>query len=247
MISPRFCLGILTITISLSASFVSAAEIVNRVGKIYPLKGATEQPIFVQKIRLEQVDSKTRKSISTIENPEGEIVMKESAVMVDGVVVEQTMEQLQIQERYELRTVDGKVQYKTFNTADSNKLTSDKSEKLKKDFLTGPATDLFLKSKSADLLKGKTVTGNFGVFEVGRSVEFDFIPAKKQTPETGLKLKMKPASFFISVFVDAMDVELEPETYRLKRFQGRTPVRLKVGNSWKPLDAIIHYSTLDSK
>jgi hypothetical protein len=240
------------VAISILTAFglkAQAADVENRVGKIYPIgKDPVGSPLFTQKIRIEKTGD-GRRTNSTIEDADRKIVMTEVAVFNGDDIVEQTVEQLQIQERYELRVKDGKVTYRTFKLeADGSKLKKESSEAVPKHFLTGPGTDIFLKSHEGEFASGKTVKGNFGVFEVSRAVEFSF-KAESRNPASGsnLKIRMSPSSFWLSLLVSAIDLELDPKTFRLMRYKGRTPVRVKSGSSWKPLDAEIIYSTVDAK
>lgn len=231
-----------------SVTCAQAIQVENRIAKIYPYGTApTGEPPYIQKIRIE-TDGTTRRAISTIEDKNKVVIMTETAVYKDNKLTEQDVGQLQIGERYELRVSDGKAVFKVFKTKDgAEKLAEEKKENLRQPFVTGPGTDVFLKSQMAALKSGKKVKANFGIFELARSVEFQFERVERGNKSPNFKARMTPASFWLSMLVSAIELELHPETFQIVVFRGRTPLRIKNGNSWNPMDAEIHYETVSTK
>ena len=219
-----------------------ATQVENRIARIYQIgKAGSSEPLFVQKIRVE-TNGDRREAISTIEDPKGEIVMRESAIYVNGLLVEQSMTQLQINERYEVKVENSKA---TFRKFDINRkiLTKEETQEVAKNFVTGPGIEAFLKTRAEDLAKGDKVLAQFGVFEFARTVEFQFKGLGRSPANENIKLRMKPDSMWLSMLVDPIEMEVDPITYQLRHYKGRTPLRVKQGKDWKPLDAEIIYGT----
>lgn len=227
----------------------------NRIGQVYVLEKsgrAEATPSFTQKLRIEVLGTlETR--ISTIEDKDGNVVMTETAILRDGHMSEHTVEQLQIEERFELRVKDDKVTFKTSKilapTSSGKreiKLISETSQDLPTVFLTGPGTEAFIKQESETIMKGESVRASFGVFEVERTVDFVFVKDLKSSTAEVLALKMSPKSLWLSLLVDTIELRFDPKSFQLLSFQGRMPLRKKVGKDWKPLDAVVFYENVAS-
>ncbi len=227
---------------ALLAFNAAAAETEVVIGRIFPdgtsIKG---EPAYVQRTET-TTEGGVRRAKAVIKDQKGDIVMTESAMFKDGVIIEQDVEQKQIQERYQLRAEDGRTIYRTFKTKDGKeKLDSEKSEKTPPVFLTGPGFQLFLLAHQKKLLAGEKVEAQFGAFELGRSVGFDF---QKTAPTPGsdrLNIRMAPSSIFLKVIISPILLGVDTKTMRLAHYKGRTPLRNKIKNSWEPFDAEIEY------
>jgi hypothetical protein len=230
----------------LSLSCAQAVQLEHRLAKIYPFgTPPTGEAPYVQKIRIE-TEGKTRRAISTIEDRDKNVIMTETAVYQENQLVAQDIGQLQIGERYELRIKDGKTLFRIFKlTAGKEKLVEEKSEKLATPIVTGPGTDQYLNSQMTALKAGKKVKAQFAIFELARTVEFQFERVDRGEKSPNFKARMTPASFWLSMLVSAIELELDPTTFQIKRFRGRTPLRLKNGKKWDPMDAEIHYESAD--
>jgi hypothetical protein len=238
----------LILAIILGLPCAQAVQIENRIAKIYPYgTSPAGEPPYVQKIRLE-VDGSTRRAISTIEDKDKNVIMTETAVYVNDRLVEQDVGQLQIGERYELRIKDEKASFRVFKMeGGKEKLAEEKSERLQTPFVTGPGTDQYLKSQMIALKAGKKVKAHFGIFELARTVEFQFERVDRGDKSPNFKARMTPASFWLSMLVSGIDLELHPDTFQILRFRGRTPLRVKNGKKWEPMDAEILYESLPAK
>lgn len=241
--------------IAFTGAFVLApaarAQVEERIGKIYRLKDTSGEPLFVQKTRVDR--SKTGMIVITgeITDAAGKEALREKAVIENGRIKSQTMEQLQIGERYELTIEDGKAKMKSFKTGDAagDKLDGENTEEAGKDYVTGPGMEVFLLEKLAALEKGTSVIAKFGVFEVLRAVNFEFRKEEKSLSGApgALGLRMKPDSFWLKLLVDTIYFDIDRETGRLLRFRGRTPVRIRENDQWKALDAEILYELAPGK
>jgi hypothetical protein len=232
-----------------AASATASVKVEDRIGKIFPYGHAGAEPAFIQKIHVEIENDMDRIATSTIEDASGTTVMRERALIKGGVIVEQDWDQLQEGLRYRLRIKDGEIKYQTYKIqpGEPDLLEQEKSEKQMADFVTGPSLEVVLGSKAAAFEKGESVLLNFGVFEAGRSVQFEFKPLNKAPFTDGVKLVMEPASFWLSLMVSDMHLDFDPEGHRLLRFKGRTPLRQKIKDKWKPIEAEIFFSVIDSR
>lgn len=203
--------------------------------------GKTAGPApFVQTTKIE-----TKGNVMTWESEIADdqkvVVMTESARIVDGRIVSQAVEQRQIGERYELSVQDGKARFQSFEwkngvrgqSLDENEVQTGAA------FVTGPMMQNYLRQNWETLKKGETVKVDFGVFELAKSVGFQF--RREPANENVLRLIMKPANFIVSMLVDPMTVEFDSETQKIKRFTGRTPIRQMKGGKLKAMDAEILY------
>jgi hypothetical protein len=178
---------------------------------------------------------------SEIKDDKGTVVMTEKATIKNDRTIYQYIEQLQINEAYELQTADSKATFSTFKIENGKKgsVTETKTVSIGSDFLTGPSTGFYLKSHWDELISGKTLMVEFGIFELSRTIGFKF--QKMRETDTSVELQMKPSNFFISFVAEPILMEFDKKDKRLVRFKGRTPLRERVHGKWKPLDAEILY------
>ena len=221
---------------------VASAETEIITGKIFPLGGSLAQPLFVQTTEV-KVEGAYRRMNAVIKDANQNVVMTERAVFKDGILLEQDVEQKQIGERYELRVRDGQSHFKVFKSdGKTEELEKDKKEKTPDVFLTGPGFEPFLRAQEKPLREGKRVSAQFGVLELARSVGFDFRSVGRGPADENLKILMEPSSFWLSMLVSPIHMEIDQKTLRVLNFKGRTPLRVKNGKKWKPIDAEIHYT-----
>lgn len=218
-----------------------------RIGLYYEI-GATNRKddnyLFKQVTDVIIIDSLNRSTVATIVDPSGKILMRETATIKDGVVTEQVMEQLQIHEKYTLNTNDGKVTFKTFNIKNPEKpiLVEENTVKKTDLFLTGPGIEVTL-LKNLDRIKAqKKIKVDFGIFELQKAMSFEVKPTQKIFKDNPslIPLKMELSSF-LSVFIDPLLLEVDPNTAMLARYRGRTPVRISKKGQLVPFDGDIYY------
>lgn len=225
-------------------SIFAQAESQVRVGYFYEIGKKTEKYLFKQETKVKMTDDLNRQTESTIWDAEGKVLMRETATIKDGVVISQVMEQLQIEEKYVLSVKDGQVTFETYSTKDSQKpkLTESSTEKIGAQFFTGPSLEVFLKKNLDQLKSQKKVKFDFGIFEFQKAISFEVKQTAKifkDVPEL-LPLKMQLSSL-LSVFVDPLLLEIDPQTAMLRRYRGRTPVRILEKGKLKPFDGDIYY------
>ena len=228
---------LLTLLLALA---VNAAPIVEtRVGLFYEVGKKSEKYLFKQETKVTITDDNNRVTESTIWDFDGKVLMRESATIKDGVVTDQVMEQLQINEKYVLSVKDGKVYFETFLNGKSN---DSNSIKLTNNFYTGPSLEVFLKKNLDKLKSQEKLKLDFGIFELQKAFSFNIKQTEKvfkDRPDL-IPLKMELSSL-LSIFVDPLLIEIDPDTARLTRYRGRTPVRIMNKGKLEPFDGDIYY------
>jgi hypothetical protein len=101
----------------------------------------------------------------------------------------------------------------------------------------------FLKKRFAINAADATVPADFGVFEIERSVPFEFKQKGLADGGKAVKIRLQPASLWISMLVAPIDLEVDPTTFEVLRYQGRTPLKRKINGNWKSFDSRILYGS----
>lgn len=232
----RIFLGMVCLGLGSLPAF--AAE--EMVAKIYEIGKVSGEPLFTQKSKVTENADGSRRAVSTITDAAGQVMMTEEAELRGAEILAQKMEQRQIEEAYELAVEGDKIVFRTFSLKNGErKLSDENKEKRPENFLTGPAAPAFVASRWEELLAGKEVSMKFGIFEVAKTIGFDL--EKRDGAPGELLLRMTPSSFLINMFVSPIYMTFDLATKRMVHFKGRTPLRKKVGEKWKPFDAEITY------
>jgi hypothetical protein len=223
---------------------LARAETEDRVAKLYAADGPVEgAPLFTQKIHRDTDSKGHRVSDSTISDDSGAVVMTEHAVLDGTRIVAQDIEQRQVGEAYTLEVKDGKATFKTFALKDGKRTPkSDKTSEAASDFVTGPSVEPFLRQKLNGKSDDAAVPADFGVFEIERSVPFEFIRKGITDGGKALKVRLQPASVWVSMIVAPIDLEVDAKTFVILRYKGRTPLKRKINGNWKAFDSQIVYS-----
>ncbi len=215
-----------------------------RVGLFYPIGEKNEKYLFKQVSEIDIKDNLNRETFSEIFDANGVLLLRETASVMNGQIKNQTMDVFQINERYQLDVVDGRAQFKTFDITDikNPKLKSENNVKINDLFFTGPSLELFIK-KNMSVIKNKAKKLEFGIFELEKTITFDLGPTKKVFKDTDnlVSLKLEVNSFLFSLFADPLFLEVDPDTAALKRYRGRTPVRIMKNKKLVPFDGDIYY------
>jgi hypothetical protein len=220
-------------------NFAIAAE--TWKAQIFEINKTKSAPLFLQETTVDTLPGGERQFSSVIKDPQGQLIMTEKALFQGDRVLSQRVEQWQLKEAYELKSAENKITFLTYNLNEGKDAHagSIKNETRPEDFITGPGLEAFLRAHWSELLEGKSLKASFGVFELAKTVGFQF---NKMGGDGDLvKIRMKPANIFISLFVDPIDLEIRGKDLRLLRYRGRTPLRIKSGDSWKSLDAEVVY------
>lgn len=211
-------------------------------GKIF--KGKATEPLFTQTIQVQDQANGQTLSTSEIFDAKKNVVMRERALMLGDRILSQSIEQLQIGEAYELEREEDKITFRTFSLADGKrKEISSRQEKAGPLFVTGPSMKVWIRNHWDELMEGKEITLDFGVFEVERSLSFTFQKQRELELDgkPTISVKMRPASFFLTMLVEPIFLQFDLATKQLVHFKGRTPLKEKVNNTWKNFDAEIEY------
>jgi hypothetical protein len=235
---------IFLVTLLIFSAHTASAETENRVARLYAEDGPAEgAPLFTQKIHRETDAKGLRVSDSTIADDSGAIVMTEHALLEGTRIVAQDIEQRQVGEAYTLEVKDGKATFKTFALKEGKRtLKSEKASMVTSDFVTGPSVEPYLKQKLSGKTDAAAVPADFGVFEIERSVPFEFIRKGMIEGGKALKVRLQPASVWVSMIVAPIDLEVDAKTFVLRRYKGRTPLKRKINGNWKSFDSLIVYS-----
>lgn len=230
-----------------AASFHASAE--DRLGEIFALGKTDGAPLYYQNIHIDDLGGGRRQGTATVRDAKtGEVLIKEKAEMNGSAIIFQEVEQLQVGEVYQLDVKDGKVHFRTFEVINGERKLKSKETSVKaaENFITGPATEAFLQKHYAELEDGKAVEALFGVFEVGKGIEFKF--RKIASTDDLLTIKMKPSNFFISMMVSPIEIQLSQKDHMMVHYRGRTPVRFKDSRGkWKPMEGEITYKIVQAK
>ena len=234
----KFKILFLTIFVSFSAF---GLEPNLRHGRIFELGKTGEDPFYTQDVKFEEIGEGQTKSSSSIKDAKGDVLMTEVAVYKGDRIVSQKIDQFQTKEAYELEIKGDDVIFHTFKIVDGERqpLGKDKSEKMTADFLTGPVAEPFLKNHWSEMMEGKKLKVRFGVFEIAKSVNFEF--KKIKSDDKSVVVQMKPSNFFLSMFVDPLELEFDAKEKRLIKFRGRSPLKKISHDKLKNFDAEIFY------
>jgi hypothetical protein len=220
----------------------------DRRGDIFPLGKVEGAPPYVQEIHIVDLGGGRRQGTGIVKDAKtGEVLVVEKAVMKGYAVESQEIEQRQIGEVYQLEVKEGQAHFRTYKVVNGERKLKDKEsiEKIAENFITGPGTEAFLLKHFDELKEGKSVEALFGVFEVGRGIDFKF--RKIASTEDTLTVKMKPSNFFISMMVDPIEIQLSQKDHMMIHYRGRTPVRLKdARGKWEQMDGEIIFKTVPS-
>ena len=228
---------LLMIFINIIFSFAFAEQ---RKALIYDIGKTQGQHRFTQESTIEESKEGERLWSSKIVDTTGKLLMTEKATIKNGKIIYQYIEQLQINESYELKVVDQKATFITYKLSDNQKtLIESKTVDVNDNFVTGPLTELYLQSNWSPLTEGKTVHADFGIFELSKAYGFQF--KKKKESEKAVEVVMKPSNFFIALFAPSIDIKFDKKQKRMIHFKGPTPLREMVRGKWKPLAAEIIY------
>jgi hypothetical protein len=241
----KFMKSLSLIFLLASTAFAAGPVTQERVGRFYELGTEPKgKPLFLQRTKRVTKENGERASDSTIEDSEGQVVMRESATLKGAEILTQRMDQLQIGESYELERKNGKIFFRTYRIkeVDKREFVSEKSIEPEKNFITGPSSEPFLKARLSGHEEGAAVEAEFGIFELEKPVLFSFTLKKLMDEKKIARIKMQAASFWVSLLVPYIEMDFDTSTYQLVRYSGRTPLRLKQNGNLKPFDSLIVYS-----
>ncbi len=222
--------------------FLSTSFSETRRTQVYDIGKSKEAPKFTQETEITAGEGNMKNWNSKITDPSGKVVMTEKAKLKDGKIIYQYIEQLQVNEAYELNVENGKATFKTYKIVDgkAGPATETKTHDIDDRFMTGPMTEPVIQKNWAELMAGKVLKVEFGIFELSKLVSFEFKKIKEDAKT--IQFEMKASNFFISALLDPIQIEFDKERKTMTRFVGRIPLQQKVETRWKAVDAEIIYS-----
>lgn len=222
--------------------------VVKTVGDYYLVGKKEGKPLFVQTSEVTKTSETSRTTKSFVVDADGKVAVTEEATVVDGMIVSQVMDQLQINERYTLEIKDKQITMKSFAIEGTTyKLKEDKSFPLTAEFVTGPSIETKLAQNrgvfNLENKKGK-INVEFGIFEVMKPIDFTMKRTKTIFDEKLVAVAIEINSFWLSPFVDSLHAEYDPKTFTMLRYRGRTPVRILKNKKWANFDADIYFQKM---
>lgn len=163
------------------------------------------------------------------------LALKEEARFKNFQIETYSIHQEQLREFYKLDVKNGRLHFLTI----SNGKTRESVEDLPENLVIGPSFVPFFQKNWEKLLSGEVIRSRLAVLDRRETIGFNFSKHAEEiwNGRQVVTLKMKPASFVISLLVNPVYFTLDRESVQLLRIVGRMIPKLKVGASWKDLDA----------
>jgi steroid 5-alpha reductase family enzyme len=237
----------LAILLILIAPLISKADEIKRVpparlAKIYAIGKTNEEPLFIQKTNYKKVGDQIEAN-TVITDQKNTVVMTEVAYYKEARLVSQIVDQHQTQEHYEVEVKNEKVYFRQRKMNEKDDQLKEASEKYTDQFCTGPVVEEYFLKHWNLILDKKTLSADFGVPELKKSVSFEF-KLKELTQFNGrevARINMKAANFVVRMVVDTITMDIDLNDKRYVRYIGRTPLHIKNKNKLQPFDAEILY------
>jgi hypothetical protein len=223
--------------------FAIAQSLESRTAKYYEIGKVSEPPLFTQLISVGTSESGDRTWTSEIKDDSGSVVIQEMALIKSDKVVTQTVSNFARHETCELQVGTEEVTYRLYKFEDGKRgeLLEEKTRTKEENFVTGPSVEFYIAQRWDSLNAGESISVEFGIFEVLRSIGFDL--TKEGETEQVMKVKMRPSNFFVRLIVGSIHLELDKVTRRLVHYQGITPLRRLREGKMVPWDSEVIYET----
>ena len=215
-----------------------------RKALFYPLGQRGQKALFTQDIQIRWLDDKNADFSSIAKDTSGAVALTEEAQLREGRLKRHIVVQEQINEKYQVEVIGSEALFKTFKKDEngSYKLISERTTKLDSILFSGPAVEVYLRDSHQELIKRQKTQIQFAVFELERPIQFKMSSTGFNQEAQKLNAQMKIDNFLFSLFLDPIDLEFDLSTKKIIYYKGRTPLRIKENNKWKPWDAEIDYS-----
>lgn len=220
---------------------VSAQTIQKRTAKFYNIGTSSGPATFDLEMTVTIQDALNRKTDGFIKDQKGQIALKEKSETKDGIILSQTVEQHQINEKYELTREGRKYSLKSYKLKEGTLIDENSFEA--DEIVTGPSLEVHLQKNSEKLKTQNKLFLEFGIFELLKGLNFVVKKTEKifKDENTNLALQLMVKSMFLSMFADPLYIEVDPVNFALKKYRGRTPVRILKNGKFVPYDADIYY------
>ncbi len=213
---------------------------ITRKAKIYAI-GKTDDPALFNQITIYKTAGDQTESLTTITDLSGAVVLTELTKSKGIKVSLQVVEQFQTGFHYETEVKGDQIFFRSRKIAEPENKNKESVEKLSELFCIGPIIEVYLAEHWEALMAFRTVTVDFGVPDLSKTVSFNF-KFQELTPYKGrdvARITMKGSSFVIRMAVDPIIMELDPKTKRYVHYLGRTPLFIEKNKKLEPLKAEI--------
>ncbi|PWU22826.1 MAG: hypothetical protein C5B49_00055 [Bdellovibrio sp.] len=233
-------LVLLTYSIAILISFAVSISAEGKISAVLYEKGSQRS----KKLFTLDVDIETKgpfqREVATYRDPEGKVVVEESALLKGAQVVSSVTQQNQTQQKGEIE-YDGK--NATFSKTENDK-TKKITETVDGDFVVSGSFRHFVESKFPRIAAGETVKFRLGVWDRQETIGFSLF----KTGEEGsgeqkvFNVKMKASSIIVAALIDPINFKFNKDGSKILEMTGRTAPKIKKGSSWKDLDVEAVYS-----
>lgn len=208
-------------------------------GVVY-YSGATPENKGSNQYSFEMTDTKdgSKRSVTLLwKTKSGQVLVEENATLVDGLLQKYGVQQKQIGENALAEVKGNKLHFE--KTAADGSVSRDEEDYDSKVLVMGQMED-FVKSHWDDLMAGETLKVKFAVVFRKETIGFALEKEKEAivSGKNAIIVKVKPSSFFISLFVNPLRLYLESSgDHRLLQLEGRLPIKVITGeNDWSDIE-----------
>ena len=167
----------------------------------------------------------------------GQLVAEETVAYQGTEIKAYSYNRLNINERASCK-VDGNAITYTKQSKGKKKV---KRETLKKPFLAGPSTLVYIREHLDVLNDGAIKVVYYGVPEYTRTVKFRLRKDKKQSANDQVTILMEPANMLVRQFVDPLKFIVQVSDKSIVAIEGRIVAVAKTKEKWTHLNALYDF------
>lgn len=204
-------------------------------GRVFPLKAASEAPVFVYERR---VDDRGGAPIAThiTRNSKGEVVYADSARhTTDYRLTDYTLHGNQMGQSGRVHVDKDQVSFQLTGPDGEHRNVETQSLPV----VVGPTLVGYIFRNLPALVAGKKLPVRFAVLDRLETIGFDLQAVEAQPGQT--RIRMKASSFLIARLITPTYFTFETATGKLVRIEGRVPPKVQEGERLRDLDARVEY------
>ncbi len=170
-----------------------------------------------------------------------QIVLKEELLLnADESLQSYVIDQKQLGQRWSLKRDGGLL---TFSHASES---TKKIEPWVENLVVGPTLVPYLRKKREELLAAGSVAIRFASLERKETIGFTLKKVKEGETEgeKWVLLEMRPESFFISLILNPIELQLEKQSFRLMRMKGRMLPKFKNKGKWLDFEGEMFFKSI---
>jgi hypothetical protein len=193
-------------------------------GKIFPLEGVTENPVFLYENSRTLAGETTVTSQTKYLSLEGKPLVEEEVFYDGGKLKRYRYNQIQTDERGEIEVREGKVYFTYFSQGKKETDSADWEEKM----IIPDMIGVVLKDSWGELMAGDSVKVRFLLLERLDTIGFKFFKDGERTVngKEAVDIVMKASSIFIAALAPKIIITVEKAfPHRILETSGRLPVR----------------------